>query len=70
MFERYELKIFFICNRKRCKNCSYPECKHTTDPEFAKHKERVLTPENFNISIVPYTGQVNIDIVEKEDDGK
>lgn len=24
-------KILYLCDRKACSNCSYPECKHTTN---------------------------------------
>lgn len=26
-----EPKIFYLCDRQRCSNCSYPTCKHTAD---------------------------------------
>lgn len=30
----YEV-IMFRCDRKKCKNCFYPECQHTTDIHHA-----------------------------------
>lgn len=29
--------IFFLCNKKACPNCSYPECKHTEKSKYAKN---------------------------------
>ena len=23
------MKVLYLCDRKSCKHCSYPECKHT-----------------------------------------
>ena len=31
-------KVFFVCDRKRCKTCS-TECKYTTDIDHAAYKE-------------------------------
>lgn len=31
-------KYLFLCDQKKCKKCSYPECKHTTDIKHAKNK--------------------------------
>lgn len=36
-----EVKLF-LCDRKRCPNCSYPECKHTTDFNHAKNKDKMM----------------------------
>lgn len=30
-------KILYLCDRRKCKMCSYPECKHTSDPLHAKN---------------------------------
>lgn len=30
------MKIFYICDRKRCENC-YDECRHTSDASHAAH---------------------------------
>lgn len=35
-------KYFYICNRKRCENCS-GECKHTSDERFAKNPKEERT---------------------------
>lgn len=24
-------KVLYLCDRRQCQNCSYPECKYTTD---------------------------------------
>lgn len=29
------MKLLYLCDRKKCENCSYPECKHTTDTNHA-----------------------------------
>ena len=36
-------EYFYICNRKKCENCS-GECKHTSDERFAKNpkEERIF----------------------------
>lgn len=36
-----EVKLF-LCDQKRCPNCSYPECKHTTDFNHAKNKDKMM----------------------------
>lgn len=28
-------ETLYLCDRKKCENCSYPECKHTTDIHHA-----------------------------------
>lgn len=30
-------KILYLCDRRKCKLCTYPECKHTSDPLHAKN---------------------------------
>lgn len=30
-------KVLYLCNRRQCEGCSYPECKHTTDIFHAKN---------------------------------
>lgn len=32
-------KVAYLCDRKLCENCSYPECKHTFDISHAKNLE-------------------------------
>lgn len=27
----------YLCDRKKCEDCSYPDCKHTTDITHAKN---------------------------------
>lgn len=31
------MKIIYLCDRKKCNNCSYPMCKHTSDINHAKN---------------------------------
>lgn len=30
-------KTIYLCNRKACEKCSYPECKHTLNINYAKN---------------------------------
>ena len=30
-------KVSYLCDREKCENCSYPECKHTFDVFHAKN---------------------------------
>ena len=32
-------EVAYLCDRKACKNCAYPNCKHTTDIRHAKNFE-------------------------------
>lgn len=32
----------YLCDQKKCVNCSYPECKHTTDFNHAKNKGKPM----------------------------
>lgn len=34
-----ESRIYYICNRKKCKECHYPTCKHTQDIQYAMNYE-------------------------------
>ena len=38
------MAILYLCNRKKCEDCQYPECKHTTDVNYAANfvKETVF----------------------------
>lgn len=29
--------VFYLCDRRKCHKCSYPECKHTQDITHAKN---------------------------------
>ena len=33
--------VIYICDRKKCENCSFPTCGHTTDITHAVHFENV-----------------------------
>jgi hypothetical protein len=37
--KRPKPKVFFFCNQKKCSNCSFPQCKHTSDPSYALRTE-------------------------------
>lgn len=45
LYKKAIIKVAYICDRKACKNCSYPSCKYTTDIKHAK---------NFNLSFAHY----------------
>ena len=32
-----EIKIAYLCDEKKCDNCSYPDCKYTFDIKHAKN---------------------------------
>lgn len=32
-----ERKILFLCDRKACEKCSYPQCRHTQELEHARN---------------------------------
>lgn len=34
--------VLYLCDQKQCKNCSYPECRHTTDVAHAKNFHYVM----------------------------
>ena len=51
--------VLYLCDRKKCPNCSYPQCKHTFDIKHAK---------NFDTSIKERFGEPCGDIyIEKEE---
>lgn len=33
-------KVAYVCDHNECENCSYPECRHTTDILHAKNFEQ------------------------------
>lgn len=37
--------VAYICDRKRCERCSWPQCKHTIDVQHAVNFHRVRFPE-------------------------
>lgn len=49
-----EVKLF-LCDRRRCSNCSYPECKHTTDFDYAENKDKMM---HFKLIPNKYTGKL------------
>lgn len=38
---------FYLCDQQKCKNCSYPECKHTSDLDHAKNKDKPISNLKF-----------------------
>ena len=45
------IKILYLCDRRKCKSCTYPICKHTSDPLHAKNfyiEYDTLVEEGFN----------------------
>lgn len=38
---------FYLCDQQKCKNCSYPECKHTSDLNHAKNKDKSISNLKF-----------------------
>lgn len=30
-----KVKTMYICDRKACNKCGYPDCRHTSDPNHA-----------------------------------
>lgn len=42
-----EFKVIYLCDRKQCKQCSYPNCKHTTDIKHAKNFNIEYLTENY-----------------------
>ena len=45
LYKKAIIKVAYICDRKACKDCSYPSCKYTTDIKHAKY---------FNLSFAHY----------------
>lgn len=39
--------VLYLCDQKECKNCTYPECRHTSHVEHAKNfnKAEYDTPD-------------------------
>ncbi len=47
------MKVYYLCDRKRCQNCSYPFCKHTSDVthaiNFKKDDDGIFVEGDINI---------------------
>lgn len=52
-----KVKFFYLCDRKACKRCSYPTCKHTSDVNHAINPDAV-NAEAMNFEAM---GKMNID---------
>lgn len=39
-------KILYVCDRLKCKNCCYPDCKHTSDITHAVNFEAYKDSKN------------------------
>lgn len=40
-----KVEVLFKCNMKRCDECSYPKCKHTSDFKYAKNKILIVNDD-------------------------
>lgn len=63
--------IAYICDRKQCANCSYPECRHTTNIEHAVNYKEEPTfgeiLEHFkSVGNEFYTDEIKL--IEKEEE--
>lgn len=45
MIERY----LYLCDQKKCKNCTYPICRHTEDIKHAKNKKGHVFRTDMNL---------------------
>ena len=62
------LHILYLCDRKACANCSWPECKHTSNPRHAINVGAKLTEKDFNMEVYANrSGSSDIYLTEKED---
>ena len=43
---RNTIKILYLCDRLKCENCSYPNCKHTSDITHAANFKNKIENEN------------------------
>ena len=34
-------QVLYLCDRRACSKCSYPQCEHTTDISHAKNFARI-----------------------------
>ena len=67
--------IDYICDRKQCANCSYPECRHTTNIEHSvNYKEEPNIGEllaNFELFTNDFViADDEIKLIEKEEENK
>lgn len=66
--------IAYICDRKQCANCSYPECRHTTNIEHSvNYKEEPNIGEllaNFKSFTNDFIVTDEIRFLEKEEESK
>lgn len=51
-YTKAEIKVAYICDRKACKICNYPNCKHTSDIKHAKY---------FNLDFSQYIEEDKLD---------
>ena len=42
--------VVYICDRRKCENCNYPECKHTFDIKHAANFE-LMEPGGFYVEV-------------------
>lgn len=54
---------YYLCDTKKCKNCSYPFCRHTSDVNHAINKDAA----NFKkIEMLNKDGDTDILLIETE----
>ncbi len=52
---------YYLCDTKKCKNCSYPTCRHTSDVNHAINKDAT----NFKkIELLNEDGDADILLIE------
>lgn len=60
------MMILYECDRKRCPNCSYPQCKHTGLIEHAKNFQlSVLDEEVYEEKIVKEIKEVYVVVIDE-----
>jgi hypothetical protein len=63
------IQVFYLCDRKACDNCSWPTCKHTSNPRHAIHLGQIITEKSFSLEVIPERcGNNNIFLIEKEEE--
>lgn len=68
------MSVAFICDRKQCPRCCWPECKHTTDVTHAVNFHEILLPgptgTNGEAGELVHTGLYyeNVPLTEKENE--
>ena len=65
---KVELKVYYLCDGKRCGKEYCNDCKHTSNPRHAIHVGTTLSLTNFDVEVVPLkNGNTSIFLIEKEE---